>query len=466
MPDYNAAVAAGIQPPQGLDFGRTLSTVADWQRAQAATALSQLQALQVQRKYNGVLATQQALANHGSPSQAFQAGVAAGADPQDISNALAAASTANFMGGHNNLAPPAAEAVANIGRIGAQTANERAQLPGFQAKSEQENMQLRGGIAQSLAADTSDDNWKSTLPQLSGHVSPQGWAQILDAYKNPEKRPQVAKNMIAAALPPADATKLEQYDATKGITSPLTRLGAAPQQGAALGGQPAMSPQAETTQKGFGIENVADLKAANARYDTAAGVQSGLLQLENHLDEIPQTGWFAPGKDAGKRIALAKAVNTAMSVAGGNPIFDPNTVASAEATQKGTTKLGFDLAKTLGSREAAMIVQQSIGVQPGVEMTPQGNRRIITGLMAAAQRDKDYGQFVQQYMKQNPNMVPGEANTAFNQAHPPTEYVNAVNKILSIDPKYVKLLRDNPSKAADFDAKFNSPGISRFLIGG
>ena len=48
-----------------------------------------------------------------------------------------------------------------------------------------------------------------------------------------------------------------------------------------------------------------------------------------------------------------------------------------------------------------MIVQQSIGVQPGMEMTEQGNRRIMTGLMTAAQRDKDYTQFAQSYMKQN-----------------------------------------------------------------
>ena len=66
MPDYNPAIAAQIQPPQAPaqpNFGQTLSTVADFQRAQAATQLSQLQALQAQRKYNGLLAASQALAH-------------------------------------------------------------------------------------------------------------------------------------------------------------------------------------------------------------------------------------------------------------------------------------------------------------------------------------------------------------------------------------------------------------------
>jgi hypothetical protein len=278
MPDYNPAVAAGIQVPQApqpLNFGQTLSTVADFQRAQAATALSQLQALQVQRKYNGVLATQQALAHGGSPSDAFQAGVRAGADPADITNALAAASNANFMGSHNNLNPQGAEAVANIARTGAETANARAQLPGFQAKSAQSDMELRGNIANSLANDTSDDNWKATLPQLTGHVSPQGWAQILDAYKNPDKRAQVAKNMQAAAIPPKEYVTPQQIDATKGLLAPSNILGA-PNDSTGQPGQPGMpgqrpmSPQEQEQQK----------LAAQRSDKTYTGIQAQAAQYE------------------------------------------------------------------------------------------------------------------------------------------------------------------------------------------
>ncbi len=329
MPDYNPAIAAQIQPPQAIaqpNFGQTLSTVADFQRAQAATELTRLQALQATRKYNGLLAASQALAHGGNP---LEAGAQAGADPADINQLLAAGSSQKFMNAHGGLAPAGAEANANIALRGAETTNARAQLPGIQAKSEQENMTLRGGIANSLANDTSDDNWKSTIPQLVGHVSPQGMAQILDAYKNPDKRGQVAKNMQAAAIPPADYIKPEQTDATKGLLAPSNILGApagntapAPQAGAAqtqrtgMPGQPAMQPGAIELQKGFAGENVKDVTAANEAYKTAGNVQTGLLNLQNNLDQLPTGGYWTTGKDAGTRLALAKTVNTAVQAAG------------------------------------------------------------------------------------------------------------------------------------------------------
>src|ERR1700722_15976070 len=174
MPDYNAAIAAQIQPPQAPtqpNFGQTLSTLADFQRAQAQTDLARAQALQSTRKYNGLLAASQAMAHGGDP---LQAGTQAGADPADINQLLAAGSSQQFMNAHGGLAPAGAEANANIARAGAETANARAQLPGLQAKSAQSDMEFRGGVAQSLAADPSDDNWKANVPQLVGHVSPQG----------------------------------------------------------------------------------------------------------------------------------------------------------------------------------------------------------------------------------------------------------------------------------------------------
>ena len=163
MPDYNPAIAAQIQPPQPIqqpDLAKSLSTVADFQRAQAATQLSQLQALQAQRKYNGLLAASQALAHGGDP---LQAGAAAGADPADINQLLAAGSSQKFMSAHGGLAPAGAEANANIALRGAETAKTQAGIPGELAGSDAKISDLSAQHANQYIADPTQANWDDNV---------------------------------------------------------------------------------------------------------------------------------------------------------------------------------------------------------------------------------------------------------------------------------------------------------------
>jgi hypothetical protein len=369
------------------------------------------------------------------------------------------------MGANGGMLPQGLEAAAGAREKNAETSNLGVTHQNLLIEQQQKDMQLRGGIAQSLYADPSDENWQAQTANLKGHVSPQGQAQI-DAAKTPEQRRQVASSMIAAALPPGEANAPHNFSATEGVTTPLQTLAGgnqAPGVTPPQSGKLPMSPQAQEQAKGAGTANIADLKAGNEKYNNANDVQEGLLNIQNNLDKMPPGGYWTSGKDAASRLALAKTVNTAMQVAFGTSVFDAQKLASAEAAQKGTVKLGFDLAKTLGSREAAMIVQQSIGVQPGIEMTPEGNHRIMTSLMVAAQRDKDEALFQHQYLKQNPDALPGDASMAFNQQHPPSEYVANTNRLLQIPKAKVDLLRSNPDKAGDFDAKYGD-GMSRFLL--
>ena len=277
MPDYNAAVAAGIQPPapvQQQNFGQTLSTVADFQRAQAATQLSQLQALQSQRKYNGLLATSQALANKQSPTEAAQAGARAGGDPNDITAYLNAYSNANFMGAHGGQSSENALASANLGRIGAETAKTQAGIPGEMAGSDQKIADLSAQHANQYIANPIQANWDDNVA-LTRKYKGQQAADQLAAIKDPDQRMALMKGHVGGGLT-AEQAKPQAISAGSNILSPTDYLagrgavnptapsgpaGAAPGVGAAPN-----TPGSIKFQEGASTQNLGDLKEANEKY--------------------------------------------------------------------------------------------------------------------------------------------------------------------------------------------------------
>lgn len=227
------------------------------------------------------------------------------------------------------------------------------------------------------------------------------------------------------------------------------------------GGVQTLSPEERSLQEKILPEQ---FEKAKESFDSATGLQLQLGQMQEQLQQLGTTGFLAPGTGDSERLAYAKKANSLAKIAGVKDAdlpFDANKVASGEDIQKGTTRLGFDLARQLGSREAMMIVQQAVGAVPGIENTPRGARLIFGALNTAAQRQVDYYNFLSDWAQHNPNTM--GADVAFNKAYPVGRYTNQA-LLAAVPPAKIALLKANPNKASDFDKMFGS-GLSKVILG-
>lgn len=113
----------------------------------------------------------------------------------------------------------------------------------------------------------------------------------------------------------------------------------------------------------------------------------------------------------------AKAAQSAQNLLGINP-------SSADVFNKESTRLGFALARTMGAREAAQIVQGAIKANPNMLATVQGNETVIGLLRAAAQHDIDEQTYADAWHQKNGHYVGAKA--WFDQNHPVQEYTSKV----------------------------------------
>lgn len=201
------------------------------------------------------------------------------------------------------------------------------------------------------------------------------------------------------------------------------------------------------TPMGQGIASSQTSEAlTQARTDYTAGrtMASQLDQMKDAFNSLPQSGPLSSGWGANERASLAKTANSILQVAGIQPYFDASTVGSYEDLNKLTTRFGFDLARTLGQREAATIVNQAQGAVPGAENTAQGFKRIVGGLEAAVQRSSDYYNFLQKWVAKTGGDVTG-ADEYFNSINPPEKYSNYALIQSAIHPKSQADIDNAPS---------------------
>jgi hypothetical protein len=125
-------------------------------------------------------------------------------------------------------------------------------------------------------------------------------------------------------------------------------------------------------------------------------------------------------------LQLGRAWQDFLGTVGVDPSSDlAKWVSSGEIIGKEGTRLGYELARTLGSREAQMIVQQAIASNPGLQNSPQGNQQLLGLIRQGLQRDIDRRGFYDGWLQNGHTSIAGAA-TAFDQARPANLYISQV----------------------------------------
>lgn len=152
-------------------------------------------------------------------------------------------------------------------------------------------------------------------------------------------------------------------------------------------------------------------------YDAGQKALAPLTAIENAMND------FRTGPTADVKLRAERAIQDSAVYLG----FDPGwakRIAAGEIITKEGTNLGFELARTLGSREAQNIVQQAIATNPGLANSPEGNRQLISLIKQGLQRDFDKREFFDKWWDTNRNY--NGAAAAFNKQSPTEAYVSKV----------------------------------------
>jgi hypothetical protein len=129
-----------------------------------------------------------------------------------------------------------------------------------------------------------------------------------------------------------------------------------------------------------------------------------------------------------------KALNSLLVAGGFNPI-GADVIGNAEELSKLTTRLGFALSATLGSREAQQIVKQAIEANPSINNTPAGRKYILASMDAAINRDRESAQFTSDYYRKWHTTA--GADVEFNKLNPLEKYVTQAG-VASAPPEFQK----------------------------
>lgn len=159
-------------------------------------------------------------------------------------------------------------------------------------------------------------------------------------------------------------------------------------------------------------------------YEAAQQTLASTAVIDQNIDRLGNTGWYAPGAGASERVAVAKGIQSGLNAIGlnGSSLMpDPSKISTAEELNKTTTNLGFTLARSMGSREAASVVEQAIKINPGLSTSYLGGKMVNNLIAETAQRQKDMYEFKLNAIHEG--IDPATAQMQFNKQYPGAGYV-------------------------------------------
>jgi hypothetical protein len=195
-------------------------------------------------------------------------------------------------------------------------------------------------------------------------------------------------------------------------------------------------------------------------YRGAQEIDTQLDTIDRSIKTLGPDGLTGMGAGATNRLGLARQYNTLIGFIPEDirkefnvTPFGKDELAGWEAFNKASQKLGFALAKQLGSREAMQIVQAAVASVPNVEQTYWGARLVSAGMRQAAQRDKDYFQYIVNLKRNGQSTL--DADVTFNRTHPVSAYTAKAASVVPPE-NAINFLRANPTpqNIRQFNAKY------------